>query len=69
MWVPHLPAKEALLTEAEHFISCIRSAASPISNGMTGVHVVKILEAATRSIAAQGKPIMLTSQPRTLELV
>jgi predicted dehydrogenase len=25
IWVPHLPAKEALLTEAEHFISCIRS--------------------------------------------
>jgi predicted dehydrogenase len=69
MWAPHLPAKEALLTEAEHFISCIRSGASPISNGMTGVHVVAILEAATRSIAAQGKPIMLTSQPRTLELV
>ena len=41
MWVPHLPAKEALLTEAEHFISCIRSGASPISNGMTGVHVVR----------------------------
>ena len=78
IWVPHLPAKEALLTETEHFISCIRSGASPISNGMTGVHVVEILEAATRSTAAQGKPIMLTrqdkpimltSQPRTLELV
>jgi predicted dehydrogenase len=69
MWVPHLPAKEALLTEAEHFISCIRSSTSPISNGMTGVHVVEILEAATSSIAAQGKPVLLTRQPRTLELV
>ena len=68
MWAPHLPAKEALLTEAEHFITCIRSGASPISNGMTGVHVVEILEAATRSVSAQGKPIMLTRQPRTLEL-
>lgn len=68
MSVPHLPTKEALLSEAEHFISCIRSGASPISNGMTGVRVVEILEAATRSIAAQGKAIKLTSQPRTLEL-
>jgi predicted dehydrogenase len=68
IWVPHLPAKEALLTEAEHFISCIRSGASPISNGLTGVHVVEILEAATRSIASQGKPIKLTRQSKSIKL-
>jgi len=69
MWVPHLPAKEALLTEAEHFIACVRMGASPMSNGTSGLRVVEILEAASRSIAAQGKPIALTSNPRTVELV
>jgi predicted dehydrogenase len=69
MSVPHLPAKEALRTEADHFIACVRSGASPISNGMTGLHVVEILEAASRSIAAQGKPIPLTSKSRILERV
>jgi predicted dehydrogenase len=68
MSVPHLPAKEALRTEADHFIACVRSGASPISNGMTGLHVVEILEAASRSIAAQGKPISL-SKSRVLERV
>jgi predicted dehydrogenase len=60
MWAPHLPAKEALQTEAEHFIDCLRTGASPISNGGTGLLVVEILEAASRSIAAQGNPIRLT---------
>ena len=59
MWVPHLPAKEALQTEAEHFVDCIYRGGSPISNGLTGLRVVEILEATSRSIAAQGGPIGL----------
>jgi predicted dehydrogenase len=60
MWAPHLPTKEALQTEAEHFIACLHNGKSPISNGRTGLQVVEILEAASRSIAAQGKPVHLT---------
>jgi predicted dehydrogenase len=59
MWAPHLPAKEALQTETEHFIDCVRRDASPISSGSTGLHVVEILEATSRSIAAQGAPVSL----------
>jgi predicted dehydrogenase len=59
MWAPHLAVKEALETEAEHFVECIRTGATPISNGDTGLQVVEILEAASRSIAAQGSPIPL----------
>lgn len=59
MWAPHLPAKEALETEAEHFVACVRHEASPISGGMSGLQVIEILEAACKSIAAQGAPIRL----------
>ena len=59
MWAPHLAVKEALETEAEHFINCVSKGSTPISNGATGLHVVEILEAASRSIAEQGKPISL----------
>ncbi len=59
MWAPHLPAKEALETEAEHFIACIQKEETPISGGMSGLRVVQILEAACKSIAAQGAPIPL----------
>jgi len=59
MWAPHLPAKEALRTEVEHFVDCLRRGAAPISSGLTGLRVVEILEATSRSIAARGSPIRL----------
>jgi predicted dehydrogenase len=59
MWAPHLAAVEALKTETEHFIDCIQSSSHPISDGLSGLHVVQILEASSRSIAAQGTPIKL----------
>jgi predicted dehydrogenase len=67
MWAPHLAAKEALQTEVEHFIDCVRAGASPISNGLTGLEVVRILEAASRSIQAQGNPVRLGSEPHTFK--
>ena len=69
MWAPHLSAKEALQTEADHFIACIRSGATPISDGIMGLRVVEILEAASRSIAEQGKPVRLKSKDRVAEEV
>jgi predicted dehydrogenase len=64
MWAPHLPAKEALQTEAEHFIACVCGSALPISGGMAGLQVVEILEAASRSIAKQGNPVRLREKLR-----
>jgi predicted dehydrogenase len=62
MWAPHLPAKEALQTEVEHFIDCCLTGASPISNGITGLQVVRILEAASRSIQSRGNPVHLGNE-------
>src|SRR5215831_7620495 len=62
MWAPHLPAKEALQTEAEHFVHCFTTGEAPISNAVTGLLVVDILEAATHSIVAQGKPVRLSDE-------
>jgi predicted dehydrogenase len=62
MWAPHLAAKEALQTEVEHFIDCCLTGASPISNGITGWQVVRILEAASRSIQSQGNPVRLGNE-------
>jgi predicted dehydrogenase len=67
MWAPHLPAKEALQTEIEHFVDCVCTGACPISNGITGLQVVRILEAASRSIQAQGKPVRLGSGPHAFD--
>jgi len=59
MWAPHISTKEALETEVEHFVECVRTGASPVSSGYSGLKVIEILEAASQSIVDQGKPVRL----------
>jgi len=68
MWAPHLATSEALNIEALHFIDCVRDGTTPVTDGTTGLQVVEILEAASRSIAAQGKPIDLSYTRLTARL-
>ena len=42
-----------------HFAECIQTGKQPISDGESGLRIVKILEAAQRSIKAQGGRITL----------
>jgi predicted dehydrogenase len=69
MWAPHLAAKEALQTEVEHFADCLRNGKLPISSAMSGLRVVEILEAASRSIREQGRPVRLKQCHRVVEKV
>ncbi len=59
MWAPKVDKTEALRLETEHFIHCITHDETPISDGRAGVQVVKILEAANKSIAQRGKVVEL----------
>jgi predicted dehydrogenase len=59
MWAPHLAATEALQTEVRHFVDCLRTGQTPISSAESGLQVVEILEAASRSIREQGRPVRL----------
>jgi predicted dehydrogenase len=56
MWAPQIDATEALRTEALHFIDCIEHEQQPLTDGHAGCQIVKILEAATRSMHAKGQP-------------
>ncbi|OYU92374.1 MAG: oxidoreductase [Bradyrhizobiaceae bacterium PARB1] len=67
MWAPNISTKEALQTELEHFIDCVRTGAPPVSNGFSGLRVIEVLEAASRSIADHGKPVSLKEPARTTE--
>jgi len=57
VWSPKLEASEALQSEARHFVDCIEHGAAPITGGETGLEIVRILDAATRSLAGQGQLI------------
>lgn len=67
MWAPHISAKEALQSEVEHFIDCVCNGTPPVSDGPSGLRVIEVLEAASRSIADQGKPVLLKQAGRVRE--
>lgn len=59
MWAPQLPVGEALSVEARHFIDCIERSAAPTTDGHAGLRVVRLLEAATRSMERRGAVVDL----------
>ena len=59
MHAPKLETREALATEAEHVMECIRSGTTPIADGHAGLRIVRILEAAQASIASGSTCIRL----------
>lgn len=59
MWAPHVDSREALAIEAAHFIDCVTNNKRPLTDGESGVRMVRILEAANESLAANGKPVKL----------
>jgi predicted dehydrogenase len=54
VWSPHLEQSEPLQVMVRHFAECIREGKRPLSDGEAGLRIVRILEAAQRSIKAQG---------------
>ncbi len=59
MWAPQLDTTEALRVEVVHFLECIEQGRQPLTNGQAGLRVVRILEAATQSLAQRGRPVEL----------
>jgi predicted dehydrogenase len=56
MWAPQLAIREALHAAARHFVDVITTGTQPLSDGHAGLRVVRVLEAATRSMANGGRP-------------
>ena len=59
MWAPHLEITEALALELSEFVQCVETASTPLADGRAGLRVVRLLEAATRSLAQRGRVIEL----------
>ncbi len=59
MWAPKVPMTEALSTEVSHFVECIKTGKTPLTDGVAGLNVVRILEASDKSIKMRGKEIKL----------
>jgi predicted dehydrogenase len=64
MWAPRLEVAEALSVEMAHFVQCIDSGETPLSDGAAGLRVVRLLEAASMSMVHQGRLIDVASVVR-----
>ena len=59
MWAPRVEQVEALKIEAAYFVDCIRNDKKAFNDGVAGLEVVRMLEAADRSLQQKGKIVLL----------
>jgi predicted dehydrogenase len=59
MTAPHLNNREALAVETSHFVQCVRDRERPIVDGLAGLRVVRLLEAAEQSLRSGGQRVAL----------
>jgi predicted dehydrogenase len=52
--VPKVPMEEPLTAECDHFVECVRSGRTPLSDGRAGLAVVRALDALARSLRNRG---------------
>jgi predicted dehydrogenase len=59
MYAPKIDNVEALALETEHFVDCINHGTEPLTGGLAGLEVVKVLVASKESLAKRGAPVEL----------
>ena len=59
MAAPHLDRAEPLRTAVGHFIDCIETGETPLTDGMAGLRIVEMLEAAAASVRQGGRRLEL----------
>jgi predicted dehydrogenase len=57
MWAPKIETAEALKAELAYFVRCIESRETPFNDGMAGLRVVRMLEAAEESLKRKGEAV------------
>jgi predicted dehydrogenase len=62
MWAPQLNTTEALQIETRHFVDCIEHGRTPLSDGLAGLRVLRILEGANKSLSRRGQMIDLLGE-------
>ena len=57
MWAPKIEATEALKAELAYFVDCIQNGETPFNDGIAGLRVVRMLEAAEESFSRKGEAV------------
>jgi predicted dehydrogenase len=59
VWSPKVDATEALTVELGYFVDCILTGKTPSNDGVAGLRVVRLLEAAEQSLRNRGRVVAL----------
>jgi predicted dehydrogenase len=59
---PDVPRNEPLRNECEHFLDCVLGEATPISDGRSGLAVVRVLEAISTSMREGGREVEVAGE-------
>jgi predicted dehydrogenase len=59
MWAPKIEQEEALHRELSYFVDCIQHNKIPMNDGIAGLQVVRMLEAASESLRHRGALVQL----------
>ena len=59
MWAPKVDQTEALKAELGYFVECILKDQTPFNDGAAGLRVVRLLEAAEKSLKERGQIVCL----------
>ena len=59
VWAPRIEQTEALKVETQYFIDCIEKGETPFNDGKSGLEIVRILEAANKSLSKKSGMIYL----------
>jgi predicted dehydrogenase len=57
--IPRVETSEPLKVECQHFVECVRTRRKPLTDSRSGIRVVRILEAAQRSLEHDGTPVSI----------
>jgi predicted dehydrogenase len=57
--IPQVPMAEPLEVECRHFVDCVTAGKPPLTGGRSALRVVRVLEAAQRSLGLDGAPVRL----------
>ncbi|MDH4118871.1 MAG: Gfo/Idh/MocA family oxidoreductase [Acidimicrobiia bacterium] len=60
---PFVRFEEPLKAECGHFVECLATGATPMTDGVNGLRVVEVIEAVQRSLRAGGGPVPVAYGP------
>jgi predicted dehydrogenase len=67
-YIPYIKQDEPLKLECQHFLECVRTGMTPITDGRLGLEVVRILEASSESLKQHGSAVQTELAERRIKV-